>query len=252
MDGEGNASAVAAYLSRLMGQAISQDTPVKMRSVHRAAFASWARMQNLPVRLAAITSDTSFTVREILLADAADAPKSAALAVPAASTAATGAVMGIGIDIEEVAALPEADDYREHPFFQDNFTSAEIAYCVRRPDVRASFCGTWAAKEAYLKSGMLSSSVTKLNMVEVGRDAVGRPTIPGCSISISHVSTMAVAVCVATGTAPPIQETEIPITVAATEATPRTVAARGRTMAAACAFAIIVGGVLSFALHAWP
>ena len=108
-----------------------------------------------------------------------------------------GSLAGVGIDIEEVERLPEAADHREHPFYRDNFTPAEISYAVMQPNPRASFCGMWAAKEAVLKSGIASAPNGHLGSIEIEHDARGRPGYRGSQLSISHTERTAVAVCIA-------------------------------------------------------
>ncbi len=189
---------LTAYLSRLIGEPVAIDQPIKLRSVHRAALGSWARKQNIALRLTVISATVPFTVLDLI----GETSTVASVAVPSSPVTAPvidsvqGTVAGIGIDIEDVENLPVADDYREHPFFQDNFTSAELAYCLRQVNVRASLCGTWAAKEALLKSGRVVADSGFLKKIEITRDAVGRPTFPQCSLSISHTPKTAVAVCV--------------------------------------------------------
>ena len=191
---------VVTYLSRLTGESLTLDTPLRLRSVQRAAFSSWARQQQLPVRLAVISSSVPFSIQDLLMAEKELATVPEACSAPAqlASIAPSSqlvAAAGVGIDIEEIENLPEADDYREHSFYQDNFTPAEISFCVRQPNVRASFCGCWAAKEAILKSGQASAPAGHLKGIEVRRDNLGRPLYPGCSVSISHTARTAVAIC---------------------------------------------------------
>ena len=59
---------------------------------------------------------------------------------------------GIGIDIEEISAMPIVNDFREDEFYKMNFTPGEIAYCILQPDQYASFTGLFAAKEAIIKA----------------------------------------------------------------------------------------------------
>jgi phosphopantetheine--protein transferase-like protein len=191
MDGSASFDAALAYVSRLTGQDVSLDQKLGLRSIHRVALASWARKENLKLRASLINSIEPFSLRDLLSDDGI----AAGPATPAPAFAAeTDAAPLIGIDIEEVASLPAADDYREHPFYRDNFSPAEIAYCVRQPDERAAFCGTWAAKEAVLKSGA-PGTLSRLGAIEILRDDRGRPTYPGCTLSISHTASTAVAVC---------------------------------------------------------
>jgi phosphopantetheinyl transferase (holo-ACP synthase) len=200
MVGEGRLEPLVAYLSRLTGETLTADQPVRLRSVQRAALASWSRKQGLPIRFKLIIGSAPFTVRALLGEDAS--AMAAAVAAPGPSPRlgpglTTGVFAGIGIDIEETAELPLADDYREHPFYQDNFTPAEIAYCIRQANARAAFSGTWAAKEAVLKSGLFTAPTGRLDGIEIDRDTLGRPAIPGGYLSISHTATTSVAVCIA-------------------------------------------------------
>jgi phosphopantetheine--protein transferase-like protein len=104
----------------------------------------------------------------------------------------------IGVDVEQSDSLPETNDYRSHPFFQDNFTPGEISYCIQQSSARASFCGVWAAKEAAIKAGAASAGHS-LKHIEITHDAAGKPGYTGCVVSISHSPSMAVAVCLKLG-----------------------------------------------------
>lgn len=191
---------IRAYLSRLTGEPVSPGVPLRLRSVQRAAFSSWARQGNIPLRLGVIGSGTPFLLED-LLAPEATAPgvmaPAFALAPPGARPPAVEATAStaVGVDIEDVSSMPHADDYREHPFYQDNFTATEIAYCLLQANVRASLCGTWAAKEAILKTGVASAPAGHLKGIEITRDSAGRPIFPQCSLSISHTATTAIAMC---------------------------------------------------------
>jgi len=113
---------------------------------------------------------------------------------------------GVGIDIEHCDNLPAASDFWAEPFYAENFTAAEIAYCQRQPDPRGSFCGLWCAKEAVMKCGAEFFKRRPLEL-EIQHDANGRPFLSvlregrwakerGCDISISHSRGATVAVCV--------------------------------------------------------
>jgi phosphopantetheinyl transferase (holo-ACP synthase) len=194
-----------AYVSRLVGDPISPEEPVALRSLQRAALSSWVRQNNISIRSGLINGSTPFSVRQLLGMDADSEPSvasaitPASAAIPAASGAAVG---GMAIDIEEVANLPAAADYREHPFYVDNFTGAEIAHCVRQRNELASFCGLWAAKEAIVKAGLAPAPASGLSAIELAWDAAGRPLYPSGLISISHTDTVAVAVCLVQHAAP--------------------------------------------------
>lgn len=140
------------------------------------------------------------------LGEASPAPVSIT-ALPGGESAGAG----IGIDIEEVAALPRVADFRKEAFYTENFTSAEIAYCILQADPYASLAGLFAVKEAIVKAdGQFRRR--PFHSFGIGHSAEGRPEMPGFSLSISHAGGMAVAVAVrdTTGVAPVVAELKIP------------------------------------------
>jgi phosphopantetheine--protein transferase-like protein len=176
---------------------------------------AWARTQTVTIRAEALTSGLC-TVRQVLGAGGDDFAVATASALPVVSARGASDLSApggeIGIDLEEVDSLPEASDYREHSFFRDYFSSAEIAYCIRQPNTRASFCGLWAAKEAILKAGLIPATSRLMKEFEIGHDEQGRPTFPACRLSISHTSRFAVAVCVAAAATPaPVRTERAPV-----------------------------------------
>jgi phosphopantetheine--protein transferase-like protein len=105
---------------------------------------------------------------------------------------------GVGIDMEEVAALPRADDLRKEEFYVQNFTPGEIAYCILQSDPYASLTGLFAVKEAIVKAdGQYRSR--PFNTIEIGHTPQGRPVFPGFRLSISHAGGMAVGMAVGHG-----------------------------------------------------
>ncbi len=114
--------------------------------------------------------------------------------------------MAVGIDIESCQTLPASADPWSDSFYRENFTAAEIAYCVRQADPRLAFCGLWSAKEAAFKCG---GKIAKLapREIEIVHEPGGQPRLrlPNESaqaafgdyqVSISHSTGMAIAVCV--------------------------------------------------------
>ncbi|HEV7911769.1 MAG TPA: 4'-phosphopantetheinyl transferase superfamily protein [Methylocella sp.] len=114
---------------------------------------------------------------------------------PASAGAGLQGSKGLGLEIENIAALPDAEDYSLHEFYRANFTPSEIAYCINQLAVKAAFQGLLAAKRAIIKSGAASDSPDGPRSVEIGFDGDGRPTYPGCILSISDTGTIAAAVC---------------------------------------------------------
>jgi phosphopantetheine--protein transferase-like protein len=124
---------------------------------------------------------------------------------PALDLAQNGAAprgLHVGIDVEAIAALPEAADYWEHEFYKSTFSPREIAYALLQPSPRATFAGQWCAKEALRKANpaLVNVAWTSLEMVH---DPAGKPdmTIDGApafgALSVSHSADVAVAVFVA-------------------------------------------------------
>lgn len=128
---------------------------------------------------------------------------------PATAIAQPGAALqgvNVGIDIEAIAALPEASDYWEHEFYKSAFSPREIAYALLQPSPRATFAGQWCAKEAIRKANpaLASANWTSLEMVhgpsgKPGMVVDGTPAFG--ALSVSHSADVAVAVFIAADTA---------------------------------------------------
>ena len=117
--------------------------------------------------------------------------------------------LGLGIDLQEVATMPFAEDYRTDTFYCAHFQPAEIATAILRADARTHFCGVFCAKEALKKS---HPDLLNLRMDEIAvtHEAGGRPSIAVLpparisahtfcfTISITHTAQVAAAVCITT------------------------------------------------------
>jgi phosphopantetheine--protein transferase-like protein len=99
-----------------------------------------------------------------------------------------------GIDIQDIAIFPEAIDYWTEPFYQENFTGEEIAYCVATRFPRQHFAARWCVKEALRKnsSAFLSLPFTAIQIkkrqdgsvfVETCAGGTWRRTAASCSMS---------------------------------------------------------------------
>lgn len=58
-------------------------------------------------------------------------------------------VFAVGTDVELISAVP----YDNENFLKRNFTEAELEYCMKAADSRASLAGRWSAKEVSLTVG---------------------------------------------------------------------------------------------------
>jgi len=145
-----------------------------------------------------MTNQARFTIASLLEGKSAlvqITPVAADGSPPASPGSGLQGSKGLGLEIENIAALPDADDYSLHEFYSANFTASEIAYCIRQPSAKAAFQGLLAAKRAIIKSGAASDSPDGPRSVEIGFDGDGRPAYPGCLLSISDTGTIAAAVC---------------------------------------------------------
>jgi phosphopantetheinyl transferase (holo-ACP synthase) len=112
--------------------------------------------------------------------------------------AADLAMPGVGIDMEEISAMPETPDFRSAEFYRMNFTPAEMAYCILQTDPYSSFAGLFAAKEAIVKADPQFRS-RPFNTIAIDHTPEGKPVYPGFGLSVSHAGGMAVAIAVRGG-----------------------------------------------------
>jgi hypothetical protein len=103
---------------------------------------------------------------------------------------------GLGLEIANIAALRDAEDYARDAFYIANFAPSEIAHCMQQPKVKAAFQGLLAAKRAIIKSGAASEPSEGLSKIEAGFDNEGRPIYPGCLVSVSDTGTIVAAACI--------------------------------------------------------
>lgn len=190
---------IAAYLQRLTGGAVDATTPLRLSSTQRATAAAWMRREGIAFS-AGVLQRTAFSLPALL---GEGGPQMSAISRAAQTPAMIAPLPGslrVGIDLEHVANLPDTVDYREHEFYRENFTPAEIAYCLQRADAKTSLCGLWAAKEAILKARGDSIFPKALGAIEIQHDDSGRPTTQGGALSVSHSNGFCVAMFVMSGT----------------------------------------------------
>ncbi|MGH8503220.1 MAG: 4'-phosphopantetheinyl transferase superfamily protein [Gammaproteobacteria bacterium] len=103
--------------------------------------------------------------------------------------------MAVGFDVEDIAALPRMNDFREEEFYRETFAPTEIASCILQPDPYASFAGLFACKEAVAKA-CNSYQNRPFSSIIIDHLPYGRPVYDGFHLSISHTTSVAVAVAV--------------------------------------------------------
>jgi F0F1-type ATP synthase membrane subunit c/vacuolar-type H+-ATPase subunit K len=109
--------------------------------------------------------------------------------------AAQNAGKGLGLEVGNIAALPDAEDFSSHDFYRANFTPSEIDYCVKQTAVKAAFQGLLSAKRAIIRSGAATEPAEGLSNLAIMFDGEGKPVYPGCLLSTSDTGTIAAAVC---------------------------------------------------------
>ncbi len=112
----------------------------------------------------------------------------------------------VGLDLQEISALPQVDDYWEDSFYKGTFDKSEIAYAVAQPEPRLHFAGFWCAKEALRKcDGRFFDVEPTATAVEhdarggpyfVWKSSDGGRRLPH-SLSISHAGGIAMAIAMA-------------------------------------------------------
>ncbi len=124
-------------------------------------------------------------------------------------------IIGIGMDLVEIARIQRAVDRHGSRFLSRVFTPGEIDYCMARGNAAASLAGRFAAKEACAKAlGLgIGESISWTDM-EVTRDPDGRPElqitggaavltkdlgITRAHLTITHTATHAAATVVLEG-----------------------------------------------------
>lgn len=208
-----------AYLEKLTGEPVSPGQQIAVSSTQRAQIVAWlnnngvqANMRDFKANLLSVRQILSHEqgaqagladdspARQIATSRAQSIPPMRPVAKPQSGGIMALAPLGLGIDLQALASMPMAIDYRSDRFYQANFSASEIAYCVQQGDPRQSFCGLWAAKEAVIKAGAATlDKPGALASIEIGHCAEGAPSFPGCMLSISHEAGLAIAVCVRIG-----------------------------------------------------
>jgi holo-[acyl-carrier protein] synthase len=87
-------------------------------------------------------------------------------------------IVGVGVDLVEVARLATALDTWGERLAQRLFTAAEAVYCREQRQAARAFAARFAAKEAFLKAlGTGLSHGIRWTEVEVTRAEGGRPAL---------------------------------------------------------------------------
>ena len=200
---------------------VSLDTP-KFRTSAGAAILATAVKSRLGKTVSTAGVKTVGQLRAAVFGEPIpDGGPKAAEATPAAvrTTPAQRLAAGpitCGVDMEDVATLPEAPDYWKHEFYREHFSPEEIAYCAGQRDPRQHFAVRWCAKEALKKC---SPRFMKLafSQIQVANRSDGAVALEvrvgekwhssGCALSLSHTPTTAVAMVVGGQDGPPAQTT---------------------------------------------
>ena len=122
-------------------------------------------------------------------------------------------IVGLGMDVVEIARLRALLDRHAERARHKLFTAAEIAYADARTDPARHFAARFAAKEAAFKALALGDGARRISWldIEVVNERDGRPTlrlhgvaaecarglgVSGCWITITHGEAVAAATVV--------------------------------------------------------
>lgn len=87
-------------------------------------------------------------------------------------------VIGMGMDIQEIARVELAIKRGRKAFLAKTFTPAEQQYCLKQKRSEQHFAGRFCAKEAFFKAlGTGWARGVKWHEVEVRRNRAGRPQL---------------------------------------------------------------------------
>jgi phosphopantetheine--protein transferase-like protein len=150
------------------------------------------------------------------------------LARQAAPAAGAFGGLAVGLDLENVSALPVTADFWEHEFYRQTFGKSEIAYAVAQAEPRMHLAGFWCAKEALRKCDP-SFGNTPFSSTVVAHGPGGEPYLVlettetkarlAQALSITHTGDTACAVVIAATSAPAVAPaTTAPAAVRAVEA----------------------------------
>lgn len=124
-------------------------------------------------------------------------------------------VLGLGVDIVEIARIASAIERSGQPFLDRVFLPSEQEYCSTQREPARCYAARFAAKEAVAKAlGTGIGAQLAWHDIEVGRKASGEPFvvlhrigaetarslgIAGILVSLSHSERYAVANAICTG-----------------------------------------------------
>ncbi|MBB6147262.1 phosphopantetheine--protein transferase-like protein [Silvibacterium bohemicum] len=159
--------------------------------------------------------------------------------------------VSLGVDIESVAAMPEAVDLWEAPFYQQTFTRQEIAYAHLQPSPKASLAAMWSAKEAVRKAipGLYGVDWQRIEVLhdESGKPSINLDGVPlAGALSLSHTDEAAFAAFVSVPAPKPVPP---PVIVAAPVAAPAEPPKTSNKMALLALLVAIVALVVAFLRH---
>jgi holo-[acyl-carrier protein] synthase len=110
------------------------------------------------------------------------------------------AVMGVGVDVEEVERFRNMPYAANRAFYDKAFTDGETEYCLSRPDPYPHFAARFCAKEALIKAwGKLDTELGDIEVEGAGGPPAIRALLPaGCRahVSMSHTADTAMALVV--------------------------------------------------------
>jgi phosphopantetheine--protein transferase-like protein len=138
----------------------------------------------------------------------ADGPAAAPASAPGIVPPPIATPLSVGVDVEMIDSLPEAQDFWASDYYRSHFSAEEIAYCIRQEHPRMHFAARWCAKEALMKCDSRFAAVDPATL-QVVIDASGRPALEWLqgeqrqrlphAVSLTHTPLLAAAVVASAG-----------------------------------------------------
>ncbi|MBU1975760.1 MAG: holo-ACP synthase [Nanoarchaeota archaeon] len=108
------------------------------------------------------------------------------------------AIIGIGVDIEEISRFKDKPYEDNKSFYEKIFTSAEIEYCMKKGNPYPSFAVRFSAKEATVKALNKEIDMKSVEVIKEGElpklKVIGEDGI--MHLSLAHTKNYATAVVV--------------------------------------------------------
>jgi len=185
------------YFSKLLNSTVDENTVIRLSSGQSARAFAWLKANKFSFNDQRLSA--GFSINDLLgitwdLKSPSSIQPKQEIHSADIQMVALGASASIGVDIQSISELfPEglSDDPKSDPELLAIYTLKELSYAQSKPNPVQTLTGLFAAKEAILNCAQKEINLTN---IEILPDPIGRPTVNGFLVSISHSSDYAVAI----------------------------------------------------------